>query len=280
MADGTSADGTWLAATWPFVRGQLPPPRARLIELGCGPAGGHVPALIRAGYDATGVDPEAPEGPAYVRATFEEYRPEGPADAVVASVSLHHVDDPAAVVDRIAQLLAPDGVLVVVEWISEDFDEATARWCFRHQPRDADDDGWLAGLHAQWTESGLSWGEFFGGWLEHHGLHPASVIRRELDARFTGTHLSTAPYYFSDLLDADAAAEQAAIDAGQLRPGCLRYTGRRPGPAARGARPRPLLVGRGVAAPAAGASELGGRGEQHRLAAGRRARPGASAASW
>jgi len=82
-----ASDRVWLAASWPFVRGQLPPP-ARVIELGCASLGGHVPALLRTGYEATGADPEAPEGPAYVRATFEEYRPEVPADAVVASVSL------------------------------------------------------------------------------------------------------------------------------------------------------------------------------------------------
>jgi len=48
-AQSASPDGTWLAATRPFVRSQLPPPPARVIELGCGQFGGHVPALIRAG---------------------------------------------------------------------------------------------------------------------------------------------------------------------------------------------------------------------------------------
>ena len=224
---GGSADGLWLAATWPFVRGQLPPPPARVIELGCGPLGGHVPALIRAGYDATGVDPEAPEGPKYVRATFEEYRPDDPANAVVASVSLHHVDDPAAAVDHTAEILAPDGVVVVVEWISEDFDEATARWCFRYQVRDQAEPGaWLGGLYAGWTASGLGWDAFFRAWLDEHGLHAAAAIRQALDARFAVTHLSAGPYYFPDLPDADTAAEQAAIDAGQIRAGCLRYAGR------------------------------------------------------
>ena len=36
------------------------------------------------------------------------------------------------------------------------------------------------------------------------------------------------PYYFPDLLDADTVTEQAAIDAGEIRPGCLRYTGWKP----------------------------------------------------
>jgi SAM-dependent methyltransferase len=223
----SDGDAIWLAATWPFIRSQLPPPPARVIELGCGQAGGHIPALVRAGYDATGVDPEAPEGAAYRRAAFEGYRPERPADAVIASVSLHHVDDPGAALDHVADILRPDGAVIVVEWISEDFDGATARWCFGHRLRDADEPGaWLPVLYADWAASGLSWDSYFGDWLGHHGLHPAGVIRRELDARFTVTHLSTAPYYFPDLLDADAAAEQAAIDAGQLRAGCLRYTGR------------------------------------------------------
>jgi tRNA-Thr(GGU) m(6)t(6)A37 methyltransferase TsaA len=196
-----------------------------VVELGCGPAGGHVPALIQAGYDATGVDPEAPEGPAYLRARFEEYRPSGPADAVVASVSLHHVDDPAVVVDRIAGLLAPDGVLVVVEWISEHFDEATARWCFGHHSLD-EPGAWLGELEANWAASGLGWDAFFRAWLEEHGLHAAGIIRRALDDRFAVTHLSSGPYYFPDLPGADPAAEQAAIDAGRIRAGCLRYAGR------------------------------------------------------
>jgi SAM-dependent methyltransferase len=231
-SSASDADRAWLAATWPFVRGQLPPPPARVIELGCGPAGGHVPALIKAGYDATGVDPQAPQGRAYRRAGFEGYRPDGPAHAVVASVSLHHVEDPGVALDHVIEVLVPDGVLVVAEWISEDLDEATARWCFRHQLRDqAEPGGWLAGMYAGWAASGLGWDAFFRAWLDEHGLHPAAAIRLELEARFAITHLSTGPYYFPDLADADADAEQAAIDAGRIKAGCLWYTGRvRPAP--------------------------------------------------
>jgi hypothetical protein len=68
--------------------------------------------------------------------------------------------------------------------------------------------------------------DFFRGWLDEHGLHAATAIRRELDARFAVTHLSTGPFYFPDLADAGADVEQAAIDAGQIRAGCLRYAGR------------------------------------------------------
>jgi SAM-dependent methyltransferase len=225
--EGASPDDIWLSATWPFIRGELPPAPARVIEIGCGEAGGHIPALVRAGYEATGVDPVAPEGSAYRRVAFEDYWPDDPVDAVIASVSLHHVDDPGVVLDHVADVLGPDGVVAVVEWISEDFDEATARWCFRHELRDPAEPGaWLGGLFTEWEASGLSWDGFRRDWLERHGLHGAAVIRRELEARFPATHLSTGPFYFPDLLDADAPAEQAAIDAGQLKAGCLRYAGR------------------------------------------------------
>src|SRR5215472_12107791 len=157
--EGATPDEIWLAATWPFVRGELPSPPARVAELGCGTSGGHVPALLRAGYDATGIDPEAPEGAEYRRSGFEDYRPGAPVDAVIASVSLHHVCDPGAVLDHVCEVLRPHGTMVVVEWNSEHLDEAAARWCFGHRLRDPEEPGaWLAGLRAEWAASSLPWG--------------------------------------------------------------------------------------------------------------------------
>ena len=66
-------DGRSLAAVWPFVRGQLPQAPATVLEVGCGSLGGFVPALLDDGYQAVGVDPEAPEGPDYRRIEFERY---------------------------------------------------------------------------------------------------------------------------------------------------------------------------------------------------------------
>jgi SAM-dependent methyltransferase len=222
-----SPDEIWLAATWPFVRTQLPPPPARIIELGCGQAGGHITRMLDAGYAATGVDPEAPDGHVYRRVRFEDYRPDVPADAVVASLSLHHVAKLAVVLDRVCGLLRPGGTLVVIEWAWENFDQATAQWCFRHQLRDSGETGaWLGDLRTEWSQSGQSWEKFCRGWAEGHGLHTSAAIRRELDARFLLNHQATGPYYFPELADADMTAEQAAIDAGEIRPGCLLYTGR------------------------------------------------------
>jgi SAM-dependent methyltransferase len=160
----------WLAAVWPVVRGRLPAPPAQIVEIGCGSLGGFVPILRSSGYKALGIDPEAPpDEEHYRRVEFERAELVQDLDAVVASTSLHHVADPAEVLDRITTTLAGGGTLVVVEWAWEDFDEATADWCF---PRLGPDET--------------------RGWL-----HPL----RLLDERFERVHLARGPYFFPDLAE-------------------------------------------------------------------------------
>ena len=120
-----TSDERWLAAVWPFVRDRLPAAPGAVVEIGCGPLGGFVPMLRSAGYDASGVDPEAPDGPWYHRVEFERYEPPGPAAAVVASASLHHVADLGEVLGRAGAALAGGGTIVVVEWAWERFSNST-----------------------------------------------------------------------------------------------------------------------------------------------------------
>jgi SAM-dependent methyltransferase len=93
------------------------------------------------GYQATGVDPEAPPGPSYRQVLFEHYAVPGPLDAIVACTSLHHVANLSAMLDLVTQALVPGGRAVIVEWARERFDEATARWCFARLPGPDDDPG-------------------------------------------------------------------------------------------------------------------------------------------
>ena len=135
----------WLAARWPFVRDILPSPPATVLEIGCGPLGGFVPALVAAGYDAVGVDPEAPDAPGYHRSTFEQYESPGGLDAVVACTSLHHVGDLSEVLKRVESLLRDRGTFVVVEWAWERFDEADREVVLRPPAaRRSARGGWLA----------------------------------------------------------------------------------------------------------------------------------------
>ncbi len=224
-----TTDDRWLAAVWPFVRGQLPPAPATVLEVGCGTLGGFVPALREVGYQVIGVDPEAPEGSAYQRIEFERYEPRQPVDCVVASLSLHHVADLEEALDRLKDLLTPAGKLVVVEWAWERFDEATARWGFARlaPPAPGAEPGWLHKHQQRWSASGRSWDHYLRDWATGERLHPAETILRGLDARFTRRHTADAPYLFAALADTSEAEEQAAIDTGQIQPVGIRYTATR-----------------------------------------------------
>ena len=221
-------DERWLRYGWSFVRAALPAPPAEVLEIGCGSAGGFVPALLQDGYAATGIDPNAPAGPAYRQTEFEGYGPARPADAVVASTSLHHVADLDVGLDRLAAALQPDGTVVVIEWASESFDEATARWCFARLPATGPAEegyGWLAHRRDEWLASGQPWPQFLAERCAEEGMHAGADVLRALDARFTRLTCDYGPYFFSDLAGTGEADEQAAIDAGQIRATGIRYTG-------------------------------------------------------
>jgi SAM-dependent methyltransferase len=220
-------DERWLAANWPFVRAWLPPAPARVVEIGCGPQGGFVPMMEAAGYQATGVDPEAPAGPAYRQVEFERYELPGPAGAIVACTSLHHVADLAVALDLVEAALAPGGVVVIVEWAQERFDEATARWCFARLPEPEQDHVWLRHRHAEWRESGQSWEAYLRSWAQAEGLHSGQDILGELDSRFGSEPVAYGPFYFADLAGTSEADEQAAIDSGLIRANRIQYVGRR-----------------------------------------------------
>jgi hypothetical protein len=134
--------------------------------------------LRSAGYDATGVDPQAPEGPWYQRAGFEQCEMPGPAHAVVACTSLHHVADLGEVLNLAGASLVASGTLVVVEWARERFDEATARWCFDRLPQPLGDPGWLQRRQDQWRASGLPWDDYCRAWAQEEGLHAGQDIIR------------------------------------------------------------------------------------------------------
>jgi SAM-dependent methyltransferase len=180
--------------------------------------------MLRAdGYDAVGVDPDAPEEPQYLRVVFEEAKLPESVDALVASASLHHVADPAAVFDRIANLLEPAGKLVVVEWDWASFDEPTSEWCFARL--DPDGETWLHRRRDAWIESGEPWRDYFTGWAAEHGLHDVSELLRLLGDRFEQLHLERGPYFFPALAATTEADELAAISDGLVRPGRVDYVG-------------------------------------------------------
>jgi SAM-dependent methyltransferase len=224
------SDVRWLGSVWPFVRKHLPPSPADVLEIGCGPLGGFVPALRSTGYRALGIDPEAPAGGDYRRTEFERHPVERPVDAIVASTSLHHVGNLPDVVDRIASAIRPDGVLIVIEWASERFDESTARWCFDRLAEDREP-GWLDDHRKGWQESGKSWDTYRAEWARTERLHAGQDVLQALQVRFDTRWVSAGPCFFPELDDVTEADEQAAIDTGRIQANGIRFVGQlRPTP--------------------------------------------------
>lgn len=221
------AAGVWLGAVRPFVVEHLPPAPARVLEIGCGPMGGFVPALLDLGYDAIGVDPEAPDGASYRQTTFETHAQDHPVDVIVACTSLHHVADLDDVLGRVVGALAPHGTLIVIEWAWERFDEGTARWCFERLPPQVRDGehGWLHGHRDRWVASGKPWNSYLRSWAIAESLHEGRQIRRAVETRFAIASYEEAPYVFPEV-GVSEALECAAVDSGEIHATGDRYVAR------------------------------------------------------
>jgi hypothetical protein len=195
-----------------YASRQLPPPPLRVLEIGCGREGGIARALAAGGYDVLAVDPDAPTGPPYLRATLEELDDPGPFDAVVAGRVLHHVDPLAPALDKLARL-AP--LLIVDEFAWNHMDEPTVDW-YESQHRVLV----AAGREPNGPPNLAEWR------ARHYDLHPYETLRRELDSRYEERHFEWRPYFYR-WLDGPAteALEEGLIAAGAIRPIGFRYAG-------------------------------------------------------
>jgi hypothetical protein len=196
-----------------FVLSQLPPPPARVIEIGCGKDGGVTPALAAAGYDVLGADPRAPAGPRFRQVTLEELEPES-YDAVVAARVLHHVADLDVALDKLA---AAAPLLIVDEFAWERMDEPTIEW-YEGQHRMLA----LAGTKPPGPPDLAEWRR------EHANLHPSNAVRAALDARYDERYVERRPYLYRWLGGPAAfALEQVLVDTGLIRALGFRYAGTR-----------------------------------------------------
>ena len=124
-----------IAATISYLKRVLPPPPARVLDVGCG-SGELLKELGAEGYAVLGIDTDAESvtradarGGRAVEADFLSFK-DDPFDVVFFGRSLHHVFPLSAALERAQTLLAPGGLLVAEELAIESVDTATARWLY------------------------------------------------------------------------------------------------------------------------------------------------------
>jgi SAM-dependent methyltransferase len=202
-----------------FARQHLPPPPARVLEIGCG-HGELTTALAVDGYEPLGIDPLAPQGDRFRRVLLEDLDPdEGPFDAVVAVHSLHHMRHLDDNLDRVVALLRPGGVLVLNEFGWDAIDEPTLDWLWNQRRALAAASGGVA--PATLEEMRAEWE------AEHVGVHGFETLRAELEERFDERAFEPSPFLYRKLHGAATTEvlEQALIDAGAIQALGFRYAG-------------------------------------------------------
>ena len=183
---------------WAFILHWLPARPARVLDIGCGD-GTLTRRLVGEGYDATGLDPEAPREEGYLRDTLEEFRSQATFDAAVAVRSLHHLHDPVLGLDNLQALLRPGGRLVAFEFAVEHLDDDARRWLSSE------------GVAPPVSEPGLN------------EVIPLGELRAELERRFGVLDSEPATYLAREGGRQDlVGAEEAAVRAGILRPAGVR----------------------------------------------------------
>jgi SAM-dependent methyltransferase len=184
-----------------FVRANLPPPPARVLEVGAGD-GELAEALAIAGYEIVAIDPE-PAG-ANVRAcalhTLDE--PAASFDAAIAIVSLHHVDPLSESLGRLAEVVKPAGTVLVDEFDVAAFDLSAATW-------------WLERQHALSAEDLATAEDLVDEHRAH--LHPLHRIAAALESGFrVGIPVRGAYLYRWDLGESFRAEEEDSIARAQI----------------------------------------------------------------
>lgn len=184
-----------------FARANLPPPPARIIEVGAG-AGELARALAAAGYDVLAIDPE-PRGAGVTAAALVDLdEPDASFTGAVATVSLHHVEPLEESCAVLARVLAPGAPLLVDEFDVAALDTRAASW-------------WLEQQRALGEEHPATAEQLVDEHRSH--LHPLADICTALAPHFDGGHPVRGAYLYRwHLNESLRAAEEALIARGEL----------------------------------------------------------------
>ena len=215
--------------TW--VRGQLPPAPARVLEVGAGD-GSLARALRAAGWDVTAIDPKAETPDVEPLALADLPLPATAFDAAVAVVSLHHVEPLEESVAVLAAAMAGGALLLLDELDVSALDlRAAAWWLEQRRARGGADTETPAEL-IETMRSRVHSVERLAG-----ALAPYYDVGEPL----RGTYL-----YRWHLDESLRPEEEALVAAGELPPVGVRIIARRRARPPQGARPRRAPRRRGL----------------------------------
>jgi len=208
-----------------WIRANVMPGR-RVLEIGCGD--GALVRRIAKDYDVVGVDPEG-ETSALVRAQRFEDLDERPFQLVFASVSLHHLGDPADASSALQRLTEPGTVILVREFDRLAMDhEPTMRWWFAHlkasehkaDPAERPLPATLETFLPEWRSM-----------MEHHVAPWGEVLELLHASGFETVREEPMAYLFRWGLDETVRAEEERLGReGEINLVGRRWTGRRAAP--------------------------------------------------
>ena len=183
-----------------FVRDALPPPPARVLEVGAGD-GELASELSSAGYQALAIDPASTVHTVEPIPLHELDGKPGSFDAAVAVLSMHHVEPLSESCQRLAELVRSGGPLVLDELDVERFDKRAASWWLEHNE-----------LGDERFDNPQQIIEF----LRHH-CHPLRAVVAALEPWFELGEPARGPYLYRwQLPPALRDVEERLISAGQL----------------------------------------------------------------
>lgn len=201
-----------------FVLGSLPPPPARVLEVGAG--NGQLAETIRGrGYDVVAIDPASTEETVRPVALHELDEPDASFDCACAVMSMHHVAPLGESCQRLAELVRPGAPLVLDELDVERFDTRAARWWLDHRTD--------AGDEHDHDDDKPSTPEDVIAYLRHH-CHPLELVLDTLAPWFELWPPERGAYLYRWARAPELrTAEEELIRAGQLMATGARIVGRR-----------------------------------------------------
>jgi SAM-dependent methyltransferase len=195
-----------------WVRANLPPAPARVLEIGAGD-GWLARSLRDGGYDVTAIDPKSESSDVQPLALAQLPDPRYPFDAAVAVVSLHHVEPLEESIERLAAVMADGAPFLLDEFDASALDERAAVW-------------WLDQRRARGEEESETPAELVA--TMRAKVHAIDLLAHALTRDFELGEPQRGLYLYRWKLDESVRPlEEALVAAGELPPTGVRIIARR-----------------------------------------------------